>query len=311
MRFSFLGIMIVFSMMSCMDKPTGESDDPSVEINELVFDDLSSTDQKPQGDVIYSDEKSTWKSKVYQQGNTFYFEITMPSSFEIPMDPDAPDTLPAKIKQVWFTAMISDDNGNTILEQRCSGDLKSTLVFIYDLPDLAFRSVSKGNRKLHCQTAMGLNGVQGTRVGNPVSEISFHWNRWIPPIFKTTVNFSEFRLSDGLYEKSSHNNDGLGNPLPDMFWTFKADGMVNFKSSTYENSNPYFVEKLTFNFFHVQKDPSITIEIWDDDYTSLNDKLAEWKGKLSQLPKQSGSGLNVKGLDFFKLVSDKSVISNP
>lgn len=311
MKRIWLGMMLLSTLMACMDKPTGESDDPQVELNELVFDRLYATEETASGKNLLSDSKSAWQGTVHQQKDHIFLELKMPEGFVIPYDPDAPDTLPAKVKNLQVFVMIADAQGNAIFEQRATGDLSKINTFRYDLPDMAFRKVAKGPKTFQCKASFHLEGVQGSKVGSTLAEWSFEIKREIPPIYKTNVSFSEFRLSDVVYDKSKSNNDGLGNPLPDLFWTFKSEGYDNFKSSTFENSNPYFVEKLTFNFYHIQKDAPLLIQVWDDDYTSLNDKLAEWNGALSQIQADTYKDLQVRGLDYFKIHAGKSVICNP
>lgn len=307
----WLPVLMLIAVSACMDKPTGESDDPAVELNELTFDRLYSTSDVAGGEVIFDDSKSVWKGNAKSDGKDIAFSIIMPEGFVIPDDPDAPDTMPAKVKNIELFVMIADAEGNSILEARTSGDLSARNSFRYELPDLAFRNVSKGSKTFKVKTGFSLRGSAGSQVGSTLAEWSFDYNRVVPAIYKTTVNFSEFRLTDALYDRSKSNNDGLGNPLPDLYWTFKAENLDNFKSSTFENSNPYFVEKLSFNFYHLQKDAPILIEVWDDDYTSFNDKLAEWKGSLSQLQDDKDKSLQVKGLDYFKIHAGKPVVSNP
>lgn len=56
--------------------------------------------------------------------------INQPSNFEVPIDPDAKDTVPTKARSVEIYIAIADENGNLLSEKRTTADLESVNRFV-------------------------------------------------------------------------------------------------------------------------------------------------------------------------------------
>lgn len=310
--FRLFFFVFLFGIVACNDKPMGESDDLTVELEKLVFDRFYSSNETPNAvnNLPFETTNSNWNGNLQSKDFALYLSINQPSNFDIPLDPDAPDTLPAKVNTIEVYLAIYDEQGNILSEKRTTAELKSNNRFVYEMPPMTFRNLSVGKHLLKAKVYYKLIGKNGTTVGNSLAEWSWEMPYFMPKIYKSTVSFDEFRLSDVTYAKSKENNDGLGNPLPDLFWSFSVNHKENFKSSTYENSNPYLVEKLTFNIYHLEEDPIVTIQIYDDDYTSFNDKIASWNGKLASFRADDYVNVPIKGLDFFKIKTSAALAIN-
>jgi hypothetical protein len=311
-RIQLLLLAFLFGIISCTDKPMGESDDPSVELEKLVFDKLYSTNEKPKSadQLTFESPAARWNGSLHAKDDAIYLWLEQPAEFELPMDPDAPDTLPSKVNTIEIYIAIADEEGNLLSEKSTTSELRSSNRFVYEMPPMTFRNLSTGKHKLKAKARYILKGKGGSNVGEALAEWSWEMPYFMPKIYKSIVSFDEFRLSDATYAKSKENNDGLGNPLPDLFWNFSVNNQENFKSSTYENSNPYLVEKLTFNIYHLEEDPTVTLQIYDDDYTSFNDKIASWSGKLASFRADEYVNVPIKGLDFFKIKTSIPIIIN-
>ncbi len=309
MRILWIWFFALLFVLSCQDKPEGESDD-AVDINGIESDLLYAYSGEVSGSALQLNHAEGWHSDVFQQDDKLTFRLDFPRDFTLPADPDLPDSTPGKVAQIGFALSVQTSNGEILFEKSTTSDLNKAIQFQYELPDLSLYKLKTGKHKLLISGEFFLEGSKGTKVSG-VSAFNLIWLRDIPPIYKTQVHFKEFRLTDEHYEQSKSANDGLGNPLPDLFWTFSVDEVVRFKSSTYENSNPYLIEKMNFNIYHLSVDPRIEIKIFDDDYTSINDKLADWKGLLSALNGSDWKSLKMKGLDHFMIYSDSPKICNP
>ncbi len=306
--------LVFISTLGCTDKPMGESDEANVELERLVFDKLYSNNERPAGanHLPFEAPNAQWIGSLHAQDDALYLWLEQPANFNLPMDPDAPDSLPSKVKSIEIYIAIADENGILLSEKSTTTELRASNRFVYEIPPMAFRKLSVGKHKLKAKARYILKSKSGSNVGESLADWSWEMPYFMPKIYKTVVSFNEFRLSDNTYAKSKENNDGLGNPLPDLFWSFSVNGQENFRSSTYENSNPYLVEKLTFNVYHLEEDPTVTLQIFDDDYTSFNDKLASWSGKIASFRAEDFVTVPIKGLDFFKIKSSvPSVINEP
>lgn len=301
-------LFVVILAYACQDSPQGESDDP-IEISSIDFDHLYAIQSEIKGSRIPVKAEG-WNCNVFQHEDLLTFQLEVPDGFEKPMDPDLPDSTPGRVSKIKLELSVQTNTGEILFEKNITEDIKDQPVFQYSLPVLSLNKLKAGKHNLKVNCRFNLVGENGTLVFG-ASSIQFNWLRKVPPVYKTTIRFKEFRLSDERHEKSKSNNDGLGNPLPDLFWTFSVDGVNRFKSSTYENSNPYLIEKMNFNIYHLESDPLVGIEIYDDDYTSGNDLLAKWSGKLSGLIDSDFKSVDMAGVDHFKIFSDQPKICNP
>lgn len=310
--FRLLFVLAIF-INSCTDKPAGESDDPQVELEKLDYDRLFTTSDIPAAakEIKTIQTSENWVCTIYGIDNVLYGRITSPAGFIAPQDPESPDSMPKAVSSAELYIAIADKNGLLLCEQRLKTDLKPALYFAYELPPMAMKQLKKGNHRLTGNCVASLITDSGKKLFTPVENANWSFTYNMPAIYKTVVTFSEFRLTDALYEKSKTNNDGLGNPLPDLFWSFHAGGHQVFRSSTFENSNPYFVEKLSFNAYSTDQNPSVDIYVYDDDYTSFNDKLTQWSGKMASLVAEDFIHLPVKNTDFFRIKASAPQIINP
>ena len=311
-RLQFLIGFLLLGLISCTDSPMGESDDNTIELDQLVFDKLYSTTQSPQSvnNLSFEVTDGVWNGQLQVKDHALYLTLNQPINFEIPLDPDATDSIPARANTIEVYLAISDENGSLISEKRTTAEIKSNNRFVYEMPPMTFRKLAVGEHGLKAKALFKLKGKKGTQIGKSLAEWSWSMPYFVPKIYKSTVSFDEFRLTDATYAKSKENNDGLGNPLPDLFWTLLVNNHENFRSSTYENSNPYLVEQLSFNIYHLEENPTVTIQIFDNDYTSFNDKIASWSGKLASFRSEKYVNVPIKGLEVFKIKTNTPVIIN-